>query len=137
MLLRHNFIHHDGKFEIVTFCQLYSSHRVLQYNTSNKRIFYDLQYLYKIILLKMLFMGPNLRKCMVAVIIFSAILLFLQLHLSHSHSKYVKQQVISCSTTLVYHSHIEKCDLGVEKLNKLNSWRPFWKISCNLFSSPN
>src|SRR6218665_620401 len=32
MLLRHNFIHHDGKFEIVTFCQLYSSHRVVQYN---------------------------------------------------------------------------------------------------------
>src|SRR6218665_3057257 len=63
--------------------------------------------------------------------------IFLQLYLSHSHTTYVKQQVISCSTTLVYHSHIEKCDLGVEKLNKLNSWRPFWKISCNLFSSPN
>src|SRR6218665_1473062 len=62
---------------------------------------------------------------------------FLQLYLSHSHTKHVKQQVILCSTTLVYHSHIEKCDLGLEKLNKLNSWRPFWKISCNLFSSPN
>src|SRR6218665_2237327 len=69
--------------------------------------------------------------------IFRHFCFFLQLYLSHSHTKYVKQQVISCSTTLVYHSHIEKCDLGVEKLNKLNSWRPFWKISCNLFSSPN
>src|SRR6218665_433485 len=69
--------------------------------------------------------------------IFRHFCIFLQLYLSQSHTKYVKQQVISCSTTLVYHSHIEKCDLGVEKLNKLNSWRPFWKISCNLFSSPN
>src|SRR6218665_1926385 len=69
--------------------------------------------------------------------IFRHFCIFLQLYLSRSHTKYVKQQVISCSTTLVYHSHIEKCDLGVEKLNKLNSWRPFWKISCNLFSSPN
>src|SRR6218665_2077477 len=48
-----NFIHHDGKFEIVTFCQLYSSHKVVQYNTSSKRIFYALQYLYRAILLKM------------------------------------------------------------------------------------
>src|SRR6218665_3188333 len=69
--------------------------------------------------------------------IFRNFCIFLQLYLSHSHIKYVKQQVISWSTTLVYHSDIEKCDLGVEKLNKLNSWRPFWKISCNLFSSPN
>src|SRR6218665_1382715 len=69
--------------------------------------------------------------------IFRHFCFILQLYLSHSHTKYVKQQVISCSTTLVYHSNIEKCDLGVEKLNKLNSWRPFWKISCNLFSSPN
>src|SRR6218665_2593258 len=69
--------------------------------------------------------------------IFSHFCIFLQLYLSHSHTKYVKQQIISCSTTLVYYSHIEKCDLGVEKLNKLNSWPPFWKISCNLFSSPN
>src|SRR6218665_1483489 len=82
----------------------------------------------------------NLRKCMGAIIIFSAIFVFFfsyRPYLSHNHTKYVKQQVISFSTTLVYHSHIEKCDLGVEKLNKLNSWRPFWKISCNLFSSPN
>src|SRR6218665_1387098 len=69
--------------------------------------------------------------------IFRHFCFFLPLYLSHSHTKYVKQQVISCSTTLVYHSHIEKCDLGVEKLHKLNSWRPFWKISCNLFSSLN
>src|SRR6218665_1827648 len=53
----------------------------------------------------------------------------LQLFLSHSHTKYVKQQVSSCSTALVYHSHIEKCDLWVGKFNKLNSWRPFWKMA--------
>src|SRR6218665_3974095 len=76
----------------------------------------------------------NLRKCMGAIIIFSAIFVFFFSYICHT--KYVKQQVMACSTTLVYHSHIEKCDLGVEKLNKLNSWRPFWKISCNLFSSP-
>src|SRR6218665_2662643 len=72
-----------------------------------------------------------------AIIIFSAIFVFFFSYICHSHTKYVKQQVISCSTTLIYHSHIEKCDLGVEKFNKLNSWRPFWKMSCNLFSSPN
>src|SRR6218665_96048 len=73
-----------------------------------------------------------------AIIIFSAIFVFLFSYICHIvNTKYVKQQVISCSTTLVYHSHIKKCDLVVEKLNKLNSWRPFWKISCNLFSSPN
>src|SRR6218665_3220286 len=55
-------------------------------------------------------------------------------YICHIVTQNVKQQVISCSTTLVYHSHIEKFDLGVEQLNKLNSWRPFWKISCNLFS---
>src|SRR6218665_1442870 len=37
----------------------------------------------------------NLRKCMGAIIIFSAIFfIFLQLYLSNSHTKYVKQQVI-------------------------------------------
>src|SRR6218665_83192 len=65
--------------------------------------------------------------------IFRHFCIFLQLYLSHSHTKYVKQQVISCSTTLVYHSHIEKCDLGVEKLNKLNSWWPFWKSAVTYF----
>src|SRR6218665_1353538 len=54
---------------------------------------------------------------------------FLQLYLSHSHMQYVKRQVIVCSTTLVYHSHIEKCDLKVEKGNKLNPWRPSWKMA--------
>src|SRR6218665_714003 len=87
--------HQDGKFEIVTFCQLYSSYRVVQYNISNKRIFYALQYLYRAILLKMRYMGPNLRKCLGVVIVYSAILFLLQLHLSHSHTKYVKRQVIS------------------------------------------
>src|SRR6218665_1061149 len=61
--------------------------------------------------------------------IFRHFCFFLQLYLSHSNTKYVKQQVISCSTTLVHHSHIEKCDLEVEKLNRLNSWRPFWKMA--------
>src|SRR6218665_3216396 len=72
----------------------------------------------------------NLRKCMGRIIIIFAIFVFLlQLYLSHGHTKYVKQQVILCSTTLVHHSHIEKCDLGVETFNKLNSLRPFWKIA--------
>src|SRR6218665_1358229 len=61
--------------------------------------------------------------------IFRHFLFFFQLYLSDSHTKYVKQHVNLCSTTLVYHSHIEKCDLGVEKLNKLNAWRPFWKMA--------
>ena len=75
---------------IVTFCQSYSSHRAVQYSTPNKRIFYALQYLYRAILLNMWFMGPNLRKCTEALIIFSAILFFLQLHLSHSHTEICK-----------------------------------------------
>src|SRR6218665_1015006 len=69
--------------------------------------------------------------------IFRHFCIFLQLYLSNIHTKYVKQQVILCSTTLVYHSHIEKCYIEVETLNELSSWRPFWKICCNLFSSPN
>ena len=89
---------------------------------------------------KMWFEGPNWQiyeNAWRRSLYFPPFCIFLQLYLSPSQTKYVKQQVISCSTILVYHSHIEKCDLGVEKLNKLNSWRPFWKISCNLFSSPN
>src|SRR6218665_1056411 len=89
---------------------------------------------------KMRFEGPNWQiyeNAWGRSLYFPPFLFFLQLYLSHRHKKYVKQQVLSCFTTLVYHSHIEKCDLGVKKLNKLNTWRPFWKISCNLFSSPN
>ena len=40
----------------------------------------------------------------------------LQLYMSHSSTQYVKRPVILCSTTLVYHSHIERCDLWVEIL---------------------
>src|SRR6218665_408235 len=39
---------------------------------------------------------------------------FIQLYLSHSNTEYVKRQVILCSTTLVYHSHIGGCDLDIE-----------------------
>jgi len=76
---------------------------------------YVLQHLYRPKLLKMSCKGPDLPKCIGAIITMSAILFFLQLYLSHSHMQYVKGQVILCSTTLVYHSHIEKCDLRVEK----------------------
>src|SRR6218665_464312 len=47
---------------------------------------------------------------------------FLQLYLSHSNTQYVKRQVILCSTTLVYHSHIERCDLWVENLKASNPY---------------
>ena len=58
-----------------------------------------------------------------AVVTYPAIFVFLQFYLSHSNTQYVKRQVILWSTTLVYHSHIEKCGLGVEKLDKLNPWQ--------------
>src|SRR6218665_829819 len=45
---------------------------------------------------------------------------FLQLYLSHSNTQYVKRQVILCSTTLVYHSNIKRCDLWVEILKTSN-----------------
>src|SRR6218665_3460623 len=73
--------------------------------------------------------GTNLRKCMGAVVLYSAILFFLRLYLSHSNTQYVKRQVILWSTTLVYHSHIEKCCLGDEKVEKLNLCRPSWKMA--------
>src|SRR6218665_507599 len=77
--------------------------------------------------LKMRCKGTNLRKCMGAVVTYSAIFFCLQFYLSHSNTQYVKRQVILWSTTLVYHSHIEKCGLGVEKLDKLNPW-PKWPL---------
>src|SRR6218665_3464916 len=77
----------------------------------------------------MRYKGTNLRKGMGAVVLYSAILLFLQLYLSHSNTQYVKRQVILWSTTLVYHSHIEKCGLGAEKLEKLNPCRPSCKMA--------
>jgi len=46
--------------------------------------------------------GTNLRKGMGAVVLYSAILFFLQLYLSHSNTQYVKRQVILRSTTLVH-----------------------------------
>src|SRR6218665_3955861 len=81
--------------------------------------------------------GTNLRKCMGVGVTYSAIFFFLQLYLSHSNVQYVKRQVIAWSTTLVYHSHIEKCGLGVEKLDKLNPWRPFWKMAAKAVKSQN
>src|SRR6218665_3895001 len=62
---------------------------------------------------------------------------FLQLYLSHSNTQYVKRQVILCSTTLVCHSHIEKCGLGVEKLEKLNPCRPSWKMAAKAVKTQN
>src|SRR6218665_443104 len=73
--------------------------------------------------------GTNLQKSMGAVVLFSAILFFLQLYLSHSNTQYIKRQVTLWCTTLVYHSHITKCGIGVEKLKKLNLCRPYWKMA--------
>src|SRR6218665_3553699 len=81
--------------------------------------------------------GTNLRKCMGAVVTYSAIFFFLLLYLSHSNMQYVKRQVILWSTTLVYHSHIEKCGLGVEKLEKMNPWRPFFKMAAKAVKTQN
>src|SRR6218665_3501740 len=81
--------------------------------------------------------GTNLRKCMGAVVLHSAILFFLRLYLSHSNTQYVNRQVILWSTTLVYHSHIEKCCLGVEKVEKLNPYRPFLKMASKAVKNKN
>src|SRR6218665_2182199 len=85
----------------------------------------------------MRYKGTNLRKCMGAVVTYSAIFFFLQLYLSHSNTQYVKRQVILWSTILVCHSHIEKCCLGVEKLEKLNPCRPSWKMASKAVKTQN
>ena len=55
--------------------------------------------------------------------------LFLQMYPLHNHKQYTKRKVILFSTTLVYHLHVEKRDLRVENLKKLNPWRPSWKMA--------
>src|SRR6218665_2607314 len=62
---------------------------------------------------------------------------FLRLYLSHSNTQCVKRQVILWPTTLVYHSHIEKCCLGVDKLEKLNPCRPSWKMASKAVKTQN
>src|SRR6218665_2123031 len=81
--------------------------------------------------------GYKFTKMRGAVVLYSAILVFLRLYLSHSNTQYVKRQVILWSTILVHHSHIEKCCLGVDKLEKLNPCRPSWKMASKAVKTQN
>ena len=48
---------------------------------------------------------------------------------SHRYKWGIERKDFLCSTIMMYHYHMKKCNLGVENDQNARQWRPYWKMA--------